>query len=106
PYTFKIRNKCPGAPGSFTANGNFMTLPLRDEITTTTINIYPNPGSGFYHIEGIDPFAQVLIFDVQGQLVGTFQLHNNQLDLSTLANGMYRMYFPEHQISKSILQIK
>lgn len=106
PYTFKIRNKCPGAPGSFTANGNFITLPLRDELATSTINIFPNPGNGYYQIEGVDPSALVFIFDIQGQLVGTFQLHDNQLDLHTLANGMYRIYFPESQISKSILQIK
>ena len=29
-YTFKIKNKCPGAPGIFTTNGNFTTLPLKN----------------------------------------------------------------------------
>lgn len=92
-YTYKIRNKCPGAPGNFTsANGSFTTNPLREGevVDITPIEIYPNPGNGIFYIEGIDMNATIQVRDISGKLI--LSSTNNEdgfIDLSGNADGVY-----------------
>lgn len=106
-YTFKIRNKCPGAPGSFTANGNFITAPLKEGEFAETINIYPNPNSGLFTLSGINNITDVTVIDLQGKLLGTYQTTNDgYLDLNNIPNGIYCLYLTDYQQFISLIIIK
>jgi len=89
-YTFKIRNKCPGAPGIFSANGNFMTTPLKENKATTTITIYPNPGNGQFFITGIIAQTEIHVFDLSGRLVKTVMTEGDiEIELGDVTSGIY-----------------
>jgi hypothetical protein len=51
------------------------------------IKIYPNPTSGFVHIDGIDAAAKVSVFSLSGRLVERGQ--SNSIDLSTQPAEVY-----------------
>lgn len=103
-YTFKIRNKCPGAPGSFTATGNFNTLPLKLEGDFDVISVYPNPGTGIFKITGVDVKTPILLIDMQGNVVSRLTLNeDNVIDLQQFASGIYKLYFVTINKSESIL---
>lgn len=88
-YTFKIKNKCPGAPGAFSANGNFMTLPLKEELTGE-INIFPNPNNGKFFIAGVRSETEIHIFNSTGQLIITKMINSpEEFDLSVYGDGIY-----------------
>jgi glucose/arabinose dehydrogenase len=106
-YTFKIRNKCPGAPGSFSANGNFITLPLKTTLTVNEIQLFPNPGSGLFTITGVHSQLPVTLIDMQGKTIGSFVVaEGGMLDLTGVSAGMYRLLMPELNISLPIIIIK
>lgn len=92
-YTFKVRNKCPGAPGSFTITGpNFTTNPLREgEVVATDVpEIYPNPGTGVFYIDGIPAGANINVADISGKLVlSSILTDEGFIDISGNAEGMY-----------------
>jgi len=92
-YTFKVRNKCPGAPGSFTITGpNFVTNPLKEGevIATDYFEIYPNPGTGVFYIDGVPAGVDVQVRDISGKLILTSVLTDQgYVDLTGNAAGMY-----------------
>ncbi|HRG28849.1 MAG TPA: T9SS type A sorting domain-containing protein, partial [Chitinophagales bacterium] len=102
--TFKIRNKCPGAPGSFTANGNFITLPLKTEAIIEDINVFPNPAIDFITILNANEPTTLSIYSYNGELVGTYQINGElTINIGHLSNGIYRFYFQELSIAKTII---
>jgi hypothetical protein len=90
-YTFKIKNKCPGAPGAFSANGNFITSPLKEiNIDEEIISVYPNPNTGIFFIEGINEQTEIFIYNLSGQLIESFQINEPvEIDLSDKNDGLY-----------------
>lgn len=95
-YTFKIKNKCPGAPGIFSVNGNFMTQPLKKEISVDehSINIYPNPVEDMIHFEGISEFVSIIITDVNGRVVRKLQTDiSGVIAIKELPAGLYIIRF-------------
>ncbi|MFI5173144.1 MAG: T9SS type A sorting domain-containing protein, partial [Chitinophagales bacterium] len=91
-YTFKIRNKCPGAPGSFMANGNFITNPLKLSETNDLagIHIYPNPNNGIFTLAGINGNAKIFIYDFSGKLIRSFSVEKDiEIDFRENPNGLY-----------------
>ena len=94
-YTFKIKNKCPGAPGSFTTNGNFTTDPLKlFGVEEINISIYPNPNNGIFNVEGISEATTILIYDFSGKLISSFSEEDNfQFNMGNSPNGIYVVKF-------------
>ena len=104
PYTFKIRNKCPGAPGSFTANGNFVTLPLKIDLINEDIHVFPNPGNDVITIANAIEPTILSIYSYNGELVGTYQINGEStINISHLSNGIYQFYFQDLAIAKTII---
>lgn len=75
---------------------------LIDDISTTSfpasvrkaesvaINVYPNPGSGVFMLEGMAPGkALARVFDLNGRLVRNAEVNNSRVDLSGLQSGCY-----------------
>lgn len=75
---------------------------LIDDITTTSfpaavakskelaINVYPNPGTGVFMLEGMAPGkALAQVYDLNGRLVRNAVVNNNRIDLSGLQAGCY-----------------
>ena len=90
-YTFKIKNKCPGAPGSFMSSGNFITSPLKEiNVDEEIISVYPNPNNGKFIIEGINEQTEIFVYDLSGQLIESFQIKESvEIDLSERNDGLY-----------------
>lgn len=67
------------------------------------INIYPNPSSGNLNID-IDGEAELKIYNISGQFMGTYVLHagSNQIDISNFTAGMY--FSEVHQNEKVFRQ--
>lgn len=78
------------------------TTLLIDDITTTSfpaavnknnplaIQVYPNPGSGVFMIEGMAPGKAIAhVFDLNGRLVRTAEVNHNRVDLNGLQSGCY-----------------
>ena len=60
-----------------------------DDFNTKTIELYPNPVSNILNIKGIATFEQsIIIYNVLGQEMLTTK-GTNQIDLSSLTNGIY-----------------
>jgi len=90
-YTYKVRNKCPGAPGNFTVNGtNFTTNPLREGEVAPAMEIYPNPGSGVFYIDGVTSGDIITVRDIAGRLILSTTISDDAfIDLSGNADGVY-----------------
>jgi hypothetical protein len=61
-------------------------------------SVYPNPGTGIYHIKNTSGKASVVrVVDVMGKEVKTFTTEGlyDSFDLSELSNGMYLLMFEE-----------
>ena len=99
-YTYKVRNKCPGAPGNFSTNGvNFTTLPLREGDVEPQLEIFPNPGSGVFYIDGVEAGATVNVFDLSGKLIVTNTISDEAIvDLTGYADGIYLVEISKNDI--------
>jgi hypothetical protein len=77
--------------------------------TTEPFNLFPNPSSGFITIKGEDTDnADILIYNLVGQLVKTTKLKNKTFDVLELASGAYLLYIrTENQVlfAKKIIKI-
>ncbi|MBC8045769.1 MAG: PQQ-dependent sugar dehydrogenase [Fimbriimonadaceae bacterium] len=93
-YVFKIRNKCPGAPGNFTAGGNFTTLPARENsFVESEVHIYPNPNTGSFKISNHMLVKTFSVYDVTGNYLQSSAAESENIDLSNYNNGIYLMSF-------------
>ena len=95
-YTYKIKNKCPGAPGIFTTNGNFTTLLLKNswEDVQNTIIIYPNPADDKIYFNGITELNLISISDINGSVVKTQLVKiNGFVEIADLTPGVYIIKF-------------
>lgn len=65
----------------------------------SAIKIYPNPGNGLYHIDGIKEQTRYTVFNVLGKvvLVGDLSKSKNSVDLSDLNSGIYLIQLLQNQ---------
>jgi hypothetical protein len=63
-----------------------------NELTETSINIYPNPTTGFVNINTKETIENIYITDINGKLVH-HQTNNSPIDLSQQAKGIYFVNF-------------
>lgn len=97
-YTFRIRHKCPGAPGTFTSTGNFITTPLRTGMPE--LAVFPNPAQTLVHITGVPENSRCVLMDLQGRVVAETRCGGSDgntcsLDISAVAEGIYVVWFPD-----------
>ncbi len=98
-YLFRIKNKCPGAPGIFSTNGTFTTSPLKESVESlNAINVFPNPNNGKFMVEGITGKTEINVYNLSGYLLKNISItSNSELDLGDLPNGIYVMRFISEQ---------
>ena len=77
---------------SWEASDN-ITLSTNQFSLNSGITIYPNPLNDFVNINAKENIENIIIYDVSGKIVKTFQVNatQTQLNLSSLANGFYFM---------------
>ncbi len=88
----------------------FTTLPLKEGIEDEKmILVYPNPASGFLHIEGISAESTIVISNITGNILLTAKSSDteNILDISHLPAGLYNLsiYNETTRYSKTITVI-
>ena len=98
-------------PGVFTYSwaflyGNVGTLGI-DDVSHTTISIYPNPVSEMLYVDSSEPIKTIKIFNKIGQLVRS-NSNYNKIDTENMQSGLYivHVYFENGQseIQKLIKQ--
>ncbi len=70
------------------------TESLSLEETGKEIRIWPNPVSAELHIDGLDESTQVLLYDLHGKLLRSYnpgELEKNTIDLSELPQATYKL---------------
>jgi hypothetical protein len=89
-------------PGVFTYSwaflyGNVGTLGI-DDISHTTISIYPNPVSEMLYVDSSEPIKTIKIFNKIGQLVRS-NSNYNKIDTENMQSGLYivHVYFENGQ---------
>ena len=55
----------------------------------TNVKAYPNPVQNILNIESSETLKKADVFDVNGRILLSSQINNNQIDLSRLAAGVY-----------------
>jgi hypothetical protein len=55
------------------------------------LTVYPNPTQGIIFFDG-DNVQQARIYTLSGHLMKSYDVQNNQVDVSLLANGIYLMH--------------
>jgi trimeric autotransporter adhesin len=53
------------------------------------VYIYPNPAADYLTIEGFNEHTIAQVYDISGKLILNKQLNTNQIDISSLAKGLY-----------------
>ena len=86
----------PNSNGEFVAGGMSMIVEFKlgptaiGEGELSSLNIYPNPSTGVFNIDGISNTVEVVVTNTHGQVVYTnFLGQNTLLDLSSQAKGIY-----------------
>jgi len=74
--------------------GNFVAACGTDGITPIEnlqklITIYPNPATNTLYTNGLTGINTVEVYDISGKLLLSKQLNSNQIDISSLAKGLY-----------------
>ena len=89
-------------PGVFTYSwaflyGNVGTLGI-DDVSHTTISIYPNPVSEMLYVDSSEPIKTIKIFNKIGQLVRS-NSNYNKIDTENMQSGLYivHVYFENGQ---------
>jgi hypothetical protein len=59
-----------------------------EKVKDVALRIYPNPSSGVIHFTGLN-ITNANIYNMQGQLIHSSEVKNEQIDLSELRNGRY-----------------
>ena len=101
-----------GCTNKDTVDIRFITCTGIDEITKSTISIYPNPTSGLtrFELNGVQDNATLTIYSIEGQTVYTKQIAGNttsELDLTALPKGLFFVKIYNNKtslLSKLIIQ--
>ncbi len=77
------------------------------DISFTSIKLFPNPTTGFVHLENISAESEYMrVYDNVGQLVYTVQNPGTDVNISHLNSGMYYIVISEREIHYSGILIK
>ena len=71
-------------------------------LESMNLTIYPNPTNGFLNIDGIENLSSynVNIYDMTGKQLQHFTQENEQINVSSLASGMYMIQITDNQNKK------
>jgi N-acetylneuraminic acid mutarotase len=74
--------------------------------TSTDINVYPNPATNSIIIEGLANTAIAEVYDLSGKIILAQQISTNQIDISTLAEGLYfiKLTSPEGSVVRKFVK--
>jgi hypothetical protein len=77
--------------------------------TSSTLNVYPNPGNGLFviHYPGAHSTAFVEVMDISGKVVAKQDLlkEHNELDLTGLDNGVYMALIMEQNVRTAAFKL-
>lgn len=105
-YTFYTMSKDSNCVMPFSQYTQVFTHPfevgafyvgIQEPLEPMRIQIIPNPGSGWFHVNASRPLQEITIWDVSGKPVYRLkaqQTNSVQLDLSALAAGTYFLHSP------------
>jgi hypothetical protein len=68
---------------------NIVIVGIADNINLQNITIHPNPAANILYIDGLANTATAEVYDISGKLLLSKQLNENQIDISSLAKGLY-----------------
>lgn len=105
----------PGGGAYFDIMRNFQNCYYAEAVRTSsnnqlaplTLDLHPNPTNGVLHFSSTEIIEEAVLTDLSGKVVMRKQLSssNGELDLSSLAKGMYLIQITTDQQSRSIERI-
>jgi len=84
---------------------SFTIVGLEDELTQSSINIYPNPVNNVLHIE-VENTNEVSIemFDLQGRKISVEFLNDNTINTTSLNNGYYFIEIVDYKTNEKLVK--
>lgn len=100
-YTYTDANQCSNTAQDTVSVQN-CTTGINNVSNTSTPGVFPNPGKGFFNIEGIDAPSDISVLNNLGEIVfdKRMQAGEKEIDLTALPGGLYYL-----QIRKSDNQV-
>ena len=60
------------------------------KVTNASINLYPNPTTDYFQVDGLDGTASISVKDLNGKILLTKQINSNdKININSLSNGIY-----------------
>jgi hypothetical protein len=94
--TATYNSQMPNYDGLFAANGISQIVEFKlgptaiGESELSSLNIYPNPSTGIFNIDGIDKTVEMVVTNTHGQVIYNQSIGGNTLlDLSSQPKGIY-----------------
>lgn len=84
---------------------NDISTSLSNQCQPNGITIYPNPTTGQLMIKQISLPVQLNLYNIQGQLLKTYSLNENdhQIDISEFSDGIYYYNVPQNKTNGKII---
>jgi hypothetical protein len=86
-YTTSMNCNCP------------FTTKIEDTVSTSEVNIFPNPGSGIFSIEATAFIQEIQIRDLLGNILLKRKLNSltEEIDISGFSKGVYLLYLNDEK---------
>lgn len=81
-----------------TANG------IRD-LNVAAWKVFPNPVSDVLYLEALEVVPSLVIYNAQGQLVSSSDVHENSIDVSHLKTGFYTIVNPKNKTTQKVFKL-
>jgi hypothetical protein len=102
-----IRVNCPNSSSCLIKDYSISSIitGIRD-IQTDNWFIFPNPATTYLTVKGIQPSATAEVYDLSGKLILNQQLNTNQIDIISLAKGLYflKLTTPEGSVVRKFVR--
>ena len=111
-YSYKLKTKCPNGWTQWTSKYEFTMPDLREtklEEKEVAVNVYPNPTSDVLYIDlDDDSITTAILTNTAGKELLTMDVSigENEMNLSSLANGIYFIHFlgDDNRIVKKVVK--
>lgn len=83
-----------------------MSAGLEEKVVSADVEIFPNPGSGLFSLNGAEEIKAVEVLGLNGQLLRVFNNNVKRIDLSGFDSGLYfiKLYGPDNTcINKKLI---
>lgn len=64
-----------------------------DGVLTSSISVFPNPVQSILNVMDVNEYTPYKLFDINGKVVANGNIHANQIDMSSVKDGIYMLEY-------------